>query len=472
MYFCRWQKYTISRLARGSCTRIAGVALAALLAGAGPGFAQAPAKEPGWDQGRSVYERQIRPVEAPERVDWDARVTALLREEPGDVIVTAVGDMIFNERISQLKEPERKNLLRILQESDLGVGNLEFSLNDRPELQRPFYNFRAPRDFAWELAAIGINLVSMANNHALDFGPEGLKECLRALDLSGIAHAGAGRTLAEAHQPGTKKIQGQKERMALLSYMRYWTDRNRCADPSGPCLATIDPATILVAHEGGKVEAIEGPREDDVKAMEEDILLAKRHNGTVMVSLHVHDVSHSRAYGIQDTTPPNEEIPFRRAIDAGADAILGTGPHVLRGIELRDGRPIFYSLSNFIYQYRTPKAIPTDLPHQRDSEMERLPNVSVWDRRDPRQVMESVVARMTYNSGRLRKLELIPVTIDDEGLLYGVPRLASTKRAKEIVELLQRLSSPFGTKIAWKGWYGEVELPAAGTAPAGKQPGR
>jgi poly-gamma-glutamate synthesis protein (capsule biosynthesis protein) len=429
----------------------------ALLLVAGP----VSAKPQGWDQGRSVYERRVRPAEVPEKVDWDARVAALLREEPGDVIVTVVGDMIFNERISHLKEPERRNLLRILQESDLGVGNLEFSINERPELQKVFYNFRAPREFAWELAAIGINLVSMANNHALDFGPEGLKECLRALDLSGIAHAGAGLTLAAAHKPGTKRVQGQKERTALLSYMRYWTDRDRCADPDGPCLATINPAAILVAGPEGRVETVEGPLADDVKTMEEDVLLARRRNGTVLVSLHVHDVSHSRAYGIQDTTPPNEEIPFRKAIDAGADAVLGSGPHVLRGIELRNGRPIFYSLSNFIYQYRTPKVIPTDLPHQRDSEVARPPNVSVWDRRDPREVMESVVARMTWREGKLRKLELIPVTIDDEGPLYGVPRLASTRRAKEIVELLQRLSAPYGTKIAFREWYGEVELPAA-----------
>ncbi len=421
----------------------------------------AAAQAPGWDQGRSVYERRVKPVEAPEKVDWDARVAALLVEEPGDVIVTAVGDMIFNERISHLKEPERKNLLRILQESDVAIGNLEFSLNDRPELQKPFYNFRAPREFGWELAATGINLVSMANNHALDFGPEGLKECLRALDLSGIARAGAGRTLAEAHQPGTKKVAGSKTKVALLSYMRYWTARDRCADPSGPCLATIDPGEILVAKEDGTVETVEGPLADDVAEMEDDVVLAKRHGGVVMVSLHVHDVSHARVYGIQDTTPKNEEIPFRKAIDAGADVVLGSGPHVLRGIELRDGKPIFYSLGNFIYQYRTPKVIPTDLPHQRDSEMPAPPNVSVWDRRDSREVMESVVARMTYHDGKIRRLELIPVTIDDEGPLYGVPRLASTKRAKEILDLLQRLSTPYGTKIAWKGWYGEVELPAA-----------
>ena len=421
------------------------------------------AEPPGWDQGRSVYERRLRPAEAPEKVDWEARVTALLREEPGDLVVAAVGDLIFNERISHLVAPERKNLLRILQEADVAIGNLEFSINDRPELQKVFYNFRAPREFAWELAATGISLVSLANNHALDFGTEGLLECLRALDLSGIAHAGAGRTLAAAREPGTKRPPGQKGRVALLSYMRYWTDRDRCVDPSGPCLATIDPATVLVARDG-KVEAVEGPQERDVNAMEEDVLLAKRRFGPVFVAYHVHDVSHARAFGVQDTTPANEEIPFRRAIDAGADAVLGSGPHVLRGIELRGGKPIFYSLSNFIYQYRTPKAIPTDHPHQRDSEMPRPANVSVWDRRDSREVMESVVARMTYREGTLRRLELIPVTIDDEGPLFGVPRLASTKRAKEIVELLQRLSAPYGTKIAWRGWYGEVELPAIASA--------
>jgi poly-gamma-glutamate synthesis protein (capsule biosynthesis protein) len=448
----------ISRLTPILLTPILSILGIAMLAGAG---AAAP---PGRDQGRSVYERRVRPAATPEKADWDARVAALLREEPGDVVVTAVGDMIFNEPISHLEAPERRNLLRILQEADVAYGNLEFSINERPDLQKPFYNFRVGRDFAWELAATGINLVSMANNHALDFGKEGLLECLRALDLSGIAHAGAGRTLAEARAPAARKVAGSRTRFALLSYMRYWTARDRCADPSGPCLATIDPAEILVAREDGTVGTVEGPLASDVAAMEDDVVLAKRHNPVVMVSLHVHDVSHARVHGIQDTTPRNDEIPFRRAVDAGADVVLGSGPHVLRGVEIRNGRPILYSLSNFIYQYRTPKLIPTDLPHQRDSEMPAPPNVSVWDRRDSREVMETVVARMTWNGERLRRLELVPVTIDDEGPLYGVPRLASTERAREIVELLQKLSAPYGTKIAWKGWYGEVELPPAGGA--------
>ena len=406
----------------------------------------------------SVYTRKIRPAEPSERVDWEARVTALLHEQPGDVVVTAVGDMIFNQQISQLTAPERRQLLRILQEADIAYGNLEFSINSLPELQRPFYNFRADPEFAWELAATGINLVSMANNHALDFGQEGLAECLKALDHASIGHAGAGRTLAAARAPATERVQSQTLKFALLSTMRYWTSRYRCADPVAPCLATIDPAEILVAGPDGTVTTVEGPLAADVAALEDDVVLAKRHHDVVMVSLHNHDRSHHRAYGIQDTTPANDEIMYRRAVAAGADVVLGSGPHVLRGVEIHQGKPIFYSLSNFIYQYRTPDKIPVDLVHQRDGEIERPANVSVWDRRDPGRVFETVVVRMTFNAGALRRVELIPVTIDDEGPLYGVPRLASGKRGAEIVALMQRLSQPYGTTIVSRGWYAEVAL--------------
>jgi len=150
---------------------------------------------------------------------------------------------------------------------------------------------------------------------------------------------------------------------------------------------------------------------------------------------------------------------FRRAIEAGADMVLGTGPHVLRGIEIYKGRPIFYSLGDFIYQYRTPDRIPADLLHQRDIEMPRPANVSVWDRRESREVLETVLVRMTMNQGRLKRIQLLPVTIDDEGALYGVPRLAGTKRGSEIIARIQKLSEPYGTKIVSKGWYAEVVLP-------------
>jgi poly-gamma-glutamate synthesis protein (capsule biosynthesis protein) len=427
--------------------------------GAALGSAQTPADKLTWDQSKSVYNRRIHPPLSPEKVDWEGRVNALLKEEPGDVIVTAVGDMIFNEQISNLPGADHQQLFRLMQEADIGYGNLEFSINEHPEAQRPFYNFRAPIPFAWEVAAIGINMVSLANNHALDFGPDGLRDCLRALDRAQITYAGAGMTLADARAAGSTGVQSVKTSFGLLSFVRYWTQKYRCKDPSGPCLATINPATILVAKPDGTTEAVEGLVEDDVKAMEDDIVLAKRHDDVLMVSLHNHDVSHHRAYGIQDTTPANDQIMFHRAVDAGADIILGSGPHVLRGIEIRKGVPIFYSLSNFIYQYRTPERIPIDLIHQRDQEIARPTNHSVWDRRDPERIFEGVLVRMTVNAAKLRRIELIPFTIDDEGPLYGVPRLARTERGRQIIELMKKLSAPYGTTIVDKGWYAEVKLP-------------
>jgi len=420
--------------------------------------AAAEQKKLTWDQSQSVYNRRIRPQEPVAKIDWEARITKLLHEEPGDIVITCVGDMIFNEQISRLREPDHRQLLRIMQEADIAYGNLEFSINDHPELQRPFYNFRAPAEFAWEVAAIGINLVSMANNHALDFGQVGLADCLQALDRANITYAGAGLTLAEAHAPGTMKVQSQKTRFALLSYMRYWTGKYRSRDANAPSLATIDPAVILVAAAGGKVEALEGPLESDVKDMEDDIVLAKRHNDIVIVALHNHDLSHHRAYGIQDHTPANDQIMYRQAIDAGADMVIGSGPHVLRAIEIYKGKPVFFSISDFIYQYRTPDKIPIDLIHQRDGELERPVNVSVWDRRDAPQTFEGVMLRLTINGEKLRRIELIPVTIDDEGSLYGVPRLAGEKRGEEIIATLRRLSLPANTKIVSKGWYAEVEF--------------
>ncbi len=433
---------TGARLVRAAiaCAALGGVA-GALAAGAENAPPPAPLV---FDRSLSVHERRIHPAPPPENVDWKARVDALLREQPGDVVLTAVGDMIFNEQISTLREPHHRQLFRILQEADLAYGNLEFSLNRRPELQRPFYNFRTDPEFAFELAAIGINLVSMANNHALDFGPEGLSECLAALDRASIDHAGAGTTLAAARAPATTKVQSLKTKFALLSTMRYWTRKYRCADSSGPCLSTIDPAEILVAGPGGTTETVEGPLLEDVERMEDDIVLAARHNDFVMFSLHIHDKSHHRAFGIQDTTPPNDALVYRRAIDAGAQLVLGSGPHVLRGIELYKGRPIFHSLSNFIYQYRTPSRIPVDLIHQRDGEIARPDGVSVFDLRDPREVMETIVARITINDGRIRRIELIPVTIDDEGPLYGTPRLASDARGREILARAHVILETFG----------------------------
>ena len=368
--------------------------------------------------------------------------------------MTAVGDMIFNEKISELPEPERRNLFRIMQEADVAYGNLEFSINDRPELQRPFYNFRARREFALG----GGRHRDQPREHGeqprprLRAGrPAGLPAA-RSTRRGSRTRAPARRSRA-AHAPGTKKVQSQKTQVRAPVVHALLDGQVPLRRPvrALPRDHRTRPRSSSRSRDG-RVETVEGPLEDDVKAMEDDVVLAKRRNDVVMVSLHVHDVSHIAAYGIQDTTPPNDEIMFRRAIDAGADIVLGSGPHVLRGIEIYKGKPIFYSLGDFIYQYRTPNKIPVDLIHQRDSEMraagERLglgppgPARSHGERAgaDDGQPGEAQADRADPRDDRRR------------GAALRRPAAGGRRSAaKEILELLQKLSAPYGTKIVSQG---------------------
>jgi len=390
-----------------------------------------------------------------EKIDWNQRINKLLETVEGDIVLTAVGDMIFNQEISGFKEPYYQNLYRIMQDAHIAYGNLEMPLNEKPELQRGTYNFRQGRDFAWEIVKIGINLVSLANNHQFDYGEEGLKDCLRILKQSGIRYAGAGLNSAQAKSPA--RIQIYKTKFSLLSFYSPGSLRSRHSE--GPTISVISAPSVLIENENGNAEAIHASVESDVKAMEDAIIVEKRHSDILMVHFHFHWVPHSRAYGIPNKVPPNEALLIHKAIDAGADVILGNGPHVLRGIEIYKGKPIFYSSGNFIYQWKTPDKVPA-IVWSRDQET--LSGYEDTDRSqrglDPRQETETILARLTIRDKKINKIEIFPVILNVKEPAMGSPRLAGEKRGKEIIKYIQELSEPYKTEIIYKDWYGEVKL--------------
>ena len=390
-----------------------------------------------------------------ENIDWNKRVDKLLQvSEDADIIFTAVGDMIYNREITHFKEPYHKNLYRIIQDARLAYGNLEMSLNERPGQQRATFNFRQGREFAWEIAKLGITQVSLANNHSLDYGKEGLTECLRILRQSGFVYAGGGPNLARARAAGNERV--LKTNFALLSY--YSTRRSSSANPNEPTIATIGAAPVYIQKEDGSIEAVSAAVEADVTAMEDAISVAKRHADIVVVAFHLHWVPHQRPFPLPNKVPPHQTLLIHKAMDAGADIVIGTGPHVLRGIEIYKGKPIFYSIGNFIYQWKTP-----DIPNiiwERDEET--FTGVVGADPSlrgvDVREESETVVIRFTVRDKKINKIELVPVTLEIEGPRMGSPRLANDKRGKEIIDLIQKLSDPYKTKIIYKDWYGEVVL--------------
>lgn len=215
----------------------------------------------------------------------------------------------------------------VLREGDLVFGNLECPLSERGAPAQKTYAFRAYPFAAEALAASGINVLSLANNHILDYGAAALEDTLALLEKNDIAYAGAGRSEEQARKGAFFEINGIKT--ALLAFSDIF-------------IGTY-PAWQAGPEKAGALYYCR--RENFVADIEE----ARRRADLVIVSLH---------FGDEYTHRVNEEQREigRLAVDSGADLILGHHSHTPQGIEIYRGKPIVYSLGNFLF-YPFSKAI-------------------------------------------------------------------------------------------------------------------
>ncbi len=200
------------------------------------------------------------------------------------------------------------------------------------------------------------------------------------------------------------------------------------------------------------------------------IRAAKQLSDFVIVTIHAHEPGNW-------SEEPADFLPTlaHAAIDAGADEFIGHGPHQVRGIEVYHGKPIFYSLGNFIFQLDLLEPVASDLYEQykmdpltaTDAEFNAMWNAlvfggDVW--------YQSVVATTRFEKGRLAEVRLQPVDLNytARGADRGVPKLASTEVSQTILKRLQRLSEPFGTAIAIEQGTGVIR-PSTGPMGSTKQ---
>ncbi|MHB1207637.1 MAG: CapA family protein, partial [Rhodospirillaceae bacterium] len=132
--------------------------------------------------------------------DWKARVGQLAKPAADEIVFTAVGDAIWNRKISATKDARLQAMFDVMRASDISFLNFEQVMADSgyPTIKEIS---RAPTSIIDEFTWAGTDLVTLANNHMMDFGPSGLETTLKTLDTAGIKHAGAGATLAQALQP-------------------------------------------------------------------------------------------------------------------------------------------------------------------------------------------------------------------------------------------------------------------------------
>ena len=248
------------------------------------------------------------------------------REPTGEPVTLAFGGDVHFEgsvRSRLLADPESTfdGVDRLLSRADLAMVNLETAVTDGGDPEPKEYNFRAPQP-AWEaLQAGGVDVVSLANNHGLDFGVAGLEDTLQGAERAGVPLVGAGKDAQAAYAPWRTEVNGQ--RIAFLGATQvldsFAIDR-WAAGPDKPGLASAK-------REDELVEAVRAAREG---------------SDTVVVMLH---------WGVEGQQCPQAPAKdlAEKLVEAGADVVVGGHAHVLQGAGYLDGAYVHYGLGNFLF---------------------------------------------------------------------------------------------------------------------------
>lgn len=431
-------------------------------------------------------------------------------DEPFTMALT--GDSIINRKLSVYDEPRYLEMIELLRNADMAFTNLETVLHDYEPYAMAESGgtwMRSDPQMAHELAWAGIDMVARANNHTGDYGALGLQLTSKYVREAGLIDAGVGMSLAEARE--AKFLETGKARVALISLSSSFANhmpagRSRGDMPPRPGLNPLRLKTTYVLPEDsfdnvraaadslgeftdldgnprgmkedepGKIDVLgrnfavgeapgilREPNEDDVAEIMAVINNASRLADFTIVTIHSHQ------HGGRREIPDNFLPVFARAtIEAGADVFVGHGPHILQGIEIYQGKPILYSVGNFIFQNETLLRLPAenyerydldDRSHVADFNDARYENDATgfpalqenW---------EAIIAVPTFTGGELSELALHPIDLG-----YGRPRqvrgrpiLADDDLGRKIIGDLQRLSAPYGTDIEIRRGVGYVKL--------------
>ena len=418
-------------------------------------------------------------------------------------VVTALGDCLLYQKLSIFTEPEYLKLVEIIRNSDLSVANLETLLHDYEENTYPSPESggswaRAPPEMVEELKWLGLDIVSTANNHSMDYLYGGLFKNIEHLNKAGIKYAGTGRNLAEARKPtyfdtpkGKVGFISASSTFASLGragparrdlhgrpgintqrYETYYTTTKENLDQIEKLSRLFEPTSKKNEYFGKKFkigdtsEKITEPNRQDMEGNLESIREAKRQSDFVIFSFHTHEGLDS---DFEKPAVFAEEFS-RACIDAGAHMVMGHGAHIIRGIEIRNNNPIFYSLGNFLYQNFSADKIPAEFymkfgldPYigmPGDAFDAREKNHHAYSSKDAYKRWISFLPRMKFDDGKLVELNLYPIHLnqDKPRSQRGRPMIATGLEAEKILKTVKELSSNYGTEIVIKEEVGEVVL--------------
>jgi len=319
--------------------------------------------------------------------------------------IAFVGDVMLGRLVNdELKEAGPAfpwgNTLPILRSADIRIGNLECVLaDDGTPWPGKIFRFRSDTKNIASLKAADFTLVSLANNHVLDFGAEALREMLATLQQRGILYAGAGVDREGARRPAV--LRADSGVVGFVAITDNEPDWEAEADAPGVHYVPIDP------EDNRAWELFELIRQT---RSEVDLLIVSAHWGG--------------NWGFD--VPAQHRVFAQALIDAGADAVYGHSPHIVRGVEVYRGRPIMYSTGDFVDDYA----------------------VDQFARND-----QSFIFRLETSDHVLDELRLYPTVIID----FQARRARSSARA--IAQRMQLLCRGLDTRAAWLPYESCLSIP-------------
>lgn len=255
----------------------------------------------------------------------DAAIEGETANQSDDTTIILTGDVLFANAfkaaydaggIERVVSPE---LLEQLKAADILMANNEFPFSDRGEpMADKQFTFRCSPSYVKALNEMGVDIVSLANNHTLDYGRAALSDTFLALDEAGILYGGAGDSVERAKEVQVMEVNGKK--YGFIAVSRVVPSADWKIENATPGMFTCYDSTALI----------------------EVIKEAKQTCDFVTVFPH---------WGTEYSEQPNavQRELAKKCMDAGADLVVGAHTHCLEGIEYIDGKPVFYSLGNFIF---------------------------------------------------------------------------------------------------------------------------
>lgn len=352
-----------------------------------------------------------------------------------------------------------------------------------------------------DLLAYGFNGCGCANNHSLDYGKEALFNTMEVLSKAGVKHCGIGKDLQEASAPAvidtpngrvavisvsatfhpdaragitTSRSPGRPGLNALRSKKKYFVtpenlatlkkiaastmlNGSRALNQAAGFTAPDAPGTFVfggIAFEQAEKEGRTSWCDpNDLKRLKSDIAAARAKADAVIVLAHSHCI---RGTCYWEPDYYFEEF-CRAAVDSGATAVIGGGTHQLKGIEFRNGCPIFYSLGDFVFQNSVTPSVPPDFCEQYSVPLDSTAKVAHAARskngtvglHTDRANFLSVIPKIEVADGKVVRVTMFPIELhfNHDWSINGLPRPADPKASADIEKALSRLSAEYGTKI-------------------------